>query len=103
MPRSSATRLASPPQTKPQPVEPTVIQDKGSRRWYPVIDYSRCNKCWWVCSTFCPDGAIEVDEEGSPHIDYDHCKGCLVCVAKCPPHAIEAIPEHQAQEQEAVP
>ena len=58
----------------------------------PVIDYDRCNRCWWVCSAFCPDGAIRV-EDGTPRIDYDHCKGCLVCVAQCPPHAIEARPE----------
>ena len=66
----------------------------------PVIDYTRCNHCWWVCSTFCPDGAIHVDEGGEPHIDYDHCKGCMVCVAQCPPHAIQAIPEQQAQAEE---
>jgi pyruvate ferredoxin oxidoreductase gamma subunit len=60
----------------------------------PVIDYERCNKCWWVCSEFCPDSAIKV-VEGRPEIDYDHCKGCLVCVAQCPPHAIEAVPEQQ--------
>ena len=66
----------------------------------PVIDYERCNRCWWVCSTFCPDGAIKVDDK-TPVIDYDHCKGCMVCVAQCPPHAIEAIPETLAQEQEA--
>ena len=67
------------------------------RTMRPVIDYDRCNRCWWVCSTFCPDGAIEVAADGSPRIDYDHCKGCLVCVAVCPHHAIEAIPEHGAQ------
>lgn len=66
----------------------------------PVIDYQRCNKCWWVCSTFCPDGAIGVDDDGTPQIDYDHCKGCMVCVAQCPPHAIEAISEGTAQAQE---
>ena len=64
----------------------------------PVIDYARCNRCWWVCSTFCPDGAIRVNGQ-TPEIDYDHCKGCMVCVAQCPPHAIEAIPEQQAQQQ----
>lgn len=58
----------------------------------PVIDYGRCNQCWWVCSSLCPDGAIAVDQ-GRPRIDYDHCKGCLVCVAVCPPHAIEAQAE----------
>ncbi|MBU0499270.1 MAG: 2-oxoacid:acceptor oxidoreductase family protein [Gammaproteobacteria bacterium] len=63
----------------------------------PVIDRDRCNRCWWVCSTFCPDSAIRVDGEGNPHIDYDHCKGCLVCLAQCPPHAIRAVPEHSEQ------
>jgi pyruvate ferredoxin oxidoreductase gamma subunit len=66
----------------------------------PVIDYERCNRCWWVCSTFCPDGAIRVNEQ-TPEIDYEHCKGCMVCVAQCPPHAIEAVPEQLAQQQEA--
>ena len=67
----------------------------------PVIDYERCNRCWWVCSTFCPDGAIDVDDDGSPVIDYDNCKGCMICVAQCPPHAIEAVSEHEAQLAEA--
>jgi pyruvate ferredoxin oxidoreductase gamma subunit len=66
----------------------------------PVIDYDRCSRCWWVCSTFCPDGAITVDAQDRPAIDYDHCKGCMICVAKCPPHAIETIPEHVAQAAE---
>ncbi len=63
----------------------------------PVIDHDRCNRCWWVCSTFCPDGAINVDSEGRPQIDYDHCKGCMICVAQCPPHAISAVSEQAAQ------
>jgi pyruvate ferredoxin oxidoreductase gamma subunit len=63
----------------------------------PVIDYARCNRCWWVCSTFCPDGAIDVADDGTPAIDYDHCKGCMICVAQCPPHAIEAVAEEHAQ------
>jgi pyruvate ferredoxin oxidoreductase gamma subunit len=67
----------------------------------PVIDYARCSGCWWVCSTYCPDGAIKVTDDQRPDIDYDHCKGCMVCVAVCPPHAIEAVPEHQAQAEES--
>lgn len=63
----------------------------------PVIDYERCNRCWWVCSTFCPDGAISVDTEGKPEIDYEHCKGCMICVAQCPPHAIAIRPEQEVQ------
>jgi pyruvate ferredoxin oxidoreductase gamma subunit len=64
----------------------------------PVIDYDRCKRCWWVCSTFCPDSAILVIAGGTPEIDYDHCKGCMICVAQCPSHAIEAISEHEVKE-----
>ena len=64
----------------------------------PVIDYDRCNRCWWVCSEFCPDSAIKVLDDGRPEIDYDHCKGCMICVAQCPPHAIAAVPEQQFTE-----
>lgn len=69
------------------------------RTMRPVIDYSRCNRCWWVCSTFCPDGAIEVTPNQFPRIDYDHCKGCMVCVSQCPPHAISSVPETEASKQ----
>ena len=69
------------------------------RTMRPVIDDGHCNRCWWVCSTFCPDNAIEVQADGHPRIDYDHCKGCLVCVAQCPPHAIGVVPEHLARRQ----
>ena len=66
----------------------------------PIIDYDHCKGCWWVCSSYCPDGTINV-VDAKPVIDYDHCKGCMICVAQCPPHAIAAIPEKQAQEEEA--
>jgi pyruvate ferredoxin oxidoreductase gamma subunit len=71
------------------------------RTMRPVINYDKCSGCWWICSTYCPDGAIDVRADGYPDIDYDHCKGCLICVAQCPPHAIESIAEHIAREQEA--
>ena len=66
------------------------------RTMRPVIDYARCRKCTWVCGSFCPDSAISVADDGRPVIDLDHCKGCMICVAQCPPHAIEAIPEEDA-------
>jgi len=59
----------------------------------PLINEEKCNRCWWICSTFCPEGAIAVDESRRPQIDYDHCKGCMVCLAQCPTHAITAQPE----------
>jgi pyruvate ferredoxin oxidoreductase gamma subunit len=36
-----------------------------------------------------------------PVIDYDHCKGCMICVAVCPPHAIATVPERRAAAAEA--
>ena len=68
----------------------------------PVIDYDRCNRCNWVCGSFCPDSAINVDSRGYPVIDLDHCKGCMICVAQCPPHAIEAVSEQIESEKERV-
>jgi len=62
----------------------------------PVPDAARCKHCWWVCSAFCPDSAIRVTADGTPDIDYEHCKGCMICVAQCPSHAIQAVPEREA-------
>ena len=76
------------------------IRDRW-RTLRPVIDYDHCNKCWWVCSTFCPDSCIHVSDDGVPEIDYDHCKGCMICVAKCPPHAIGTVLETDARAAEA--
>jgi len=69
------------------------------RTMRPVIDLDRCRHCHWVCSTQCPDGAIDVLADGAPEIDYEHCKGCMICVAVCPTHAIRAVPETLAQRE----
>jgi pyruvate ferredoxin oxidoreductase gamma subunit len=89
-----AARLAAPA------IHAALTSEKANtglwRTMRPVIDYQRCNRCWWVCSTFCPDGAITVTAGNYPQIDYDHCKGCMVCVTQCPPHAISSVPEIEA-------
>ncbi len=69
------------------------------RTLHPIIHYEHCHRCWWNCSTFCPDSAINVNEESFPVIDYDHCKGCLICSTICPSHAIEIISESEAQKR----
>jgi len=69
------------------------------RTMRPIIEYEHCNRCSWICGSFCPDSAIVVNEQGYPEIDYQHCKGCLICVAQCPPHAIISIPEQVAAEE----
>lgn len=62
----------------------------------PIIDPGLCKRCRWVCSTFCPDGVIQAEPGSLPEIDYDHCKGCLVCLVQCPSHAIQAVLERDA-------
>lgn len=49
------------------------------------------------CETSCPTGAISVggNINGIPHVDYDKCIGCGVCVMKCPGLAIFLIQEQE--------
>lgn len=63
----------------------------------PILEPENCGKCTWVCGSACPDGVITVDTEGYPEIDYEHCKGCMICVVQCPRHAFVAIPEQEAE------
>jgi len=69
------------------------------RTMRPVIEYDRCHHCWWICSSSCPHNVINV-RDNTPEIDYDHCVGCMVCVAQCPSHVIKAIPESEAKAAE---
>ncbi len=39
-----------------------------------------CQNCW----IFCPDTSIISRDKKMIGIDYDHCKGCGVCVEVCP-------------------
>ena len=70
------------------------------RTMRPVIDLDRCRRCSWLCSTLCPDGAILVAGDATPSVDLDHCKGCMICVAVCPVHAIESVSEREAAHDE---
>ena len=39
-----------------------------------------CQNCW----VFCPDSSIISRNKEMVGIDYDHCKGCGICVEVCP-------------------
>ncbi|QTA37133.1 FAD-dependent oxidoreductase [Thermosipho ferrireducens] len=57
------------------------------------------------CETSCPTGAITVGENinGIPHVDYDKCIGCGICVTKCPGLAIFLIQEFEKSSIVGIP
>lgn len=65
-----------------------LLQTPG-RRWYPVIDYSRCTNCM-ECIDFCLFGVYGVDEHERLTVEnQDNCKkGCPACSRVCPEQAI---------------
>ena len=75
---------------------PVVIPGDGiRRRWYPVIDYSRCTNCM-ECIDFCLFGVYGVDLLDRILVEQeDNCKkGCPACSRVCPANAI-VFPEHK--------
>ena len=50
-----------------------------------------CNSCR-NCDLFCPDLAVLMKGKG-PEINYDHCKGCGICVQECPRGALKLAEE----------
>jgi 2-oxoacid:acceptor oxidoreductase delta subunit (pyruvate/2-ketoisovalerate family) len=71
----------------------------GFNRRQAVRSAKRCFNCG-ICSfclncyEFCPDLAIHLDDrKGEREIDYDHCKGCGICVEECPRAAMGMVQE----------
>jgi Pyruvate/2-oxoacid:ferredoxin oxidoreductase delta subunit len=66
------------------------------RRWYPVIDYSRCTNCM-ECLDFCLFGVYGVDKLDRILVEsQDNCKrGCPACSRVCPEHAI-MVPDYKS-------
>jgi NAD-dependent dihydropyrimidine dehydrogenase PreA subunit len=77
----------------PAALAPTAEQP--SRRWYPVIDYSRCTNCM-ECIDFCLFGVYGVDGAETILVEQpDNCrKGCPACSRVCPENAI-IFPQHK--------
>jgi NAD-dependent dihydropyrimidine dehydrogenase PreA subunit len=68
---------------------PAQLLQTAGRRWYPVIDYSRCTNCM-ECIDFCLFGVYGVDAEERILVEnQDNCKkGCPACSRVCPEQAI---------------
>lgn len=79
----------------PAPSVDASAEEAIRRRWYPVIDYSRCTNCM-ECIDFCLFGVYGLD--GADRIlveQQDNCKkGCPACSRVCPENAI-MFPVHK--------
>jgi NAD-dependent dihydropyrimidine dehydrogenase PreA subunit len=75
---------------------PEALLAPAGRRWYPVIDYSRCTNCL-ECLDFCLFGVYGVDSlERIVTENQDQCKkGCPACSRVCPQQAI-IFPEYKS-------
>ncbi len=76
-------------------IEPIRIEEDAGRRWYPVIDFSRCTNCM-ECIDFCLFGVYGVDVADTILVEQpDNCrKGCPACSRVCPENAI-IFPQHK--------
>jgi Pyruvate/2-oxoacid:ferredoxin oxidoreductase delta subunit len=92
-----AVAAKAPEAVAPAPVfSPESLQaPTAGRRWYPVIDYSRCTNCM-ECIDFCLFGVYGVDGHDRILVEtQDNCKrGCPACSRVCPEHAI-MFPEYK--------
>ena len=59
----------------------------GWRTFRPVMDKEKCKNCLF-CWIYCPDSAIQVENEKIKEIDLKYCKGCGICAAECPAKSI---------------
>ena len=82
-------RAGEPAAAPSAPFKPEDLLRQPERRWYPVIDYSRCTNCL-ECLDFCLFGVYGVDQlERLTVENQDNCKrGCPACSRVCPEHAI---------------
>jgi NADPH-dependent glutamate synthase beta subunit-like oxidoreductase len=59
--------------------EETAVEE--ARRCFNCGVCNLCDNCY----IFCPDVAVQKGKEGELNIiDYDHCKGCGICMEECP-------------------
>ncbi len=83
-----------PPPTSTPPL-PTLVDEDAARRWYPVIDLSRCTNCL-ECIDFCLFGVYGIDARETILVEQpDNCRqGCPACSRVCPENAI-IFPQHK--------
>ena len=78
------------------PAMPESSDESPARRWYPVIDLSRCTNCL-ECIDFCLFGVYGIDARETILVEQpDNCRqGCPACSRVCPENAI-IFPQHKS-------
>ncbi|KIM09282.1 MAG: pyruvate ferredoxin oxidoreductase [Sulfurovum sp. PC08-66] len=66
----------------------------------PVFNKEYCIDCQF-CWIYCPDVSIISRDKKMVGVDYDHCKGCGICVEVCPtnPKSLMMVAEGKDEEE----
>ncbi len=85
------------------PYQSTFTADMARLEAMRCLHCGRCTECD-NCLVFCPDMSVRIKGNGNfgYTIDYDYCKGCGICAAECPRHAITMLNEETAIANEEV-
>ena len=67
----------------------------GPEEAHRCFSCGTCTHCD-TCLLYCPEGVIRRQGDGY-RVDDAYCKGCGMCVAECPRHAMEMVPEASAR------
>lgn len=70
----------------------TAVKTGAWRNFRPVVT-EKCIGCG-TCTMFCPEGCMKIVDKKAV-IDYDYCKGCMICMVECPVKAIEKKQEEK--------
>ena len=72
------------------------VNKTGSWRTFKPIINDKCIACG-ICVQYCPEACMEIKAvKGAKTksgkavvVDYDFCKGCMICMGECPHKAID--------------
>ena len=65
-----------------EPATSKAFETGEWRTQTPVFDEEKCKQCL-LCVPYCPDSCIPVVDGKRQDFDYDHFKGCGICVGCC--------------------